>query len=140
MTASNLAGAAVNAAASAASGATVGLATMMVLGIPMGALAAALIGGGLAYVAREREPDELIPARLLGILSDALIGGWFAVALVKLTVLHRFGIDAIPLEAIAGLLAIFWRQLRLWIPEKANEAFAAFLSWWGGRGRTGGTP
>lgn len=124
-------------AAASAAGAS-GAAAMLVLGIPLGALAAALIGAGFAFIARSREPDELIPARLLGILSDALIGGWLAVALIRITPLHRFGIDAIPVEAIAGLLAIFWRGLRMWIPIKADQAFTAFLAFW--TRRDGGAP
>lgn len=126
------------AAAANAAGAS-GAAAMLVLGVPLGALIAALIGAGLAYVARGSEPDEAIPARILGILMDAFIGSWIAVALVRLTPLHRFGIDAIPLEAIAGLLALFWRGLRSWIPSKADQAFTAFLDFWS-RGRSGGTP
>jgi TctA family transporter len=126
------------AAASSAAGAS-GAAAMLVLGIPLGALIAALLGAGLAYVARGREPDEQIPARLLGILMDAFIGGWIAVALVRLIPLHRYGIDAIPLEAIAGLIALFWRGLRIWIPSKADQAFTAVLDTWF-RGRSGGAP
>jgi hypothetical protein len=133
MSASNIA--AVAASAAGASSA----AAMLVLGVPLGALIAALIGASLAYVARGREPDEVIPVRMLGILMDAFVGGWIAVALVRLTPLHRYGIDAIPLEAIAGLLALFWRGLRSWIPSKVDQAFGAFLDYWT-RGRSGGAP
>jgi hypothetical protein len=126
------------AAASSAAGAS-GAAAMLVLGVPLGALIAALLGAGLAYVARGREPDDQIPARLLGILMAAFNGGGIAVALVRLVPLHRYGIDAIPLEAIAGLLALFWRGLRVWIPSKADKAFDAFLDLWS-RGRSGGAP
>lgn len=133
MTASNL-----GSAAASAAGAS-GAAALLVLGIPLGALAAALIGAGFSFIARPREPDQYIPVRLLGILADALIGGWLAVALVRITPLHQYGIDGIPLEAIAGLLAIFWRGLRIWIPKKADQAFDAFLGLWT-RKRDGGAP
>lgn len=134
MTASNVISASAGAAGASSA------AAMLVLGIPLGALAAALIGAGLSYVARPREPDQVIPARLLGILSDAMIGGWLAVALIHFTLLHRYGVDMIPVEAIAGLLAIFWRALRLWIPKKADQAFDAFLGFWTRRRGGGGAP
>lgn len=127
------------ASATAGTAGAAGGAILAVMGIPLGVLAAALIGAGLSYVTRAREPDEVIPVRLIGILADALIGGWLAVALVHLTVLQRYGISAIPLEAIAGLLAISWRVLRLWIPPKADQAFNAFLAFWTRR-RDGGAP
>jgi hypothetical protein len=133
MTASNVVSAAAGAAGAS------GAAAFLVLGIPLGALAAALLGAGLAFVVGPREHDDMIPVRLLGILMVALISGWLAVALVQITTLHRYGIDAIPVEAIAGLLAIFWRGLRAWIPPKVDQAFTAFLSFWT-RGRDGGTP
>lgn len=122
MSASNMASAAAGTAGAA------GGAVLAVMGIPLGVLAAALIGASLSYVTRKREPDEVIPARLIGILADALIGGWLAVSLVKLTLLQPYGVAAVPLEALAGLLAIFWRGLRIWIPRKADEAFSAVVA------------
>lgn len=132
MSASNAAAATLNAAGASSA------AAMLVLGIPLYALAAALLGASLAYVVRERVADEVIPVRLLGILADAFIGGWFAVALVKVTLLHRYGIDSIPLEALAGLIALFWRGLRLWIPTKADQAWEVFLGLWSRK--KGGAP
>ncbi|MGO1073593.1 hypothetical protein [Lysobacter sp. CA199] len=113
----------------AASGAATG-ATLLVLGIPLEALLAALIGAALSYVARPAVSHSKIPVRLLGIVSDALIGGWLFVIVVKLTPLHRFGVDDIPIEAGAGLLALLWRVLRVWLPAKLDRAFDALLAFW----------
>lgn len=121
----------------AASGAATG-ATLLVLGIPLEALLAALIGAALSYVARPAVSHSKIPVRLLGIVSDALIGGWLFVILVKLTPLHRFGVGDIPIEAGAGLLALLWRVLRVWLPAKLDQAFDAVLAFWTqGRGQDG---
>lgn len=121
----------------AASGAATG-ATLLVLGIPLEALLAALIGAALSYVARPAVSHSKIPIRLLGIVSDALIGGWLFVILVKLTPLHRFGVGDIPIEAGAGLLALLWRVLRVWLPAKLDRAFDAVLAFWTqGRGQDG---
>ncbi|MEI2453841.1 hypothetical protein [Lysobacter firmicutimachus] len=113
----------------AASGAATG-ATLLVLGIPLEALLAALIGAALSYVARPAVSHSKIPVRLLGIVSDALIGGWLFVIVVKLTPLHRFGVAEIPIEAGAGLLALLWRVLRVWLPAKLDRAFDAVLAFW----------
>ncbi|MGO1000743.1 hypothetical protein [Lysobacter sp. CA196] len=113
----------------AASGAATG-ATLLVLGIPLEALLAALIGAALSYVARPPIAHTQIPVRLLGIVSDALIGGWLFVIIGRLTPLHRFGVDEIPVEAGAGLLALLWRVLRVWLPPKLDQATDAFLTFW----------
>lgn len=125
----------------AASGVATG-ATLLVLGIPLEALLAALIGAALSYVARPAVSHSKIPVRLLGIVSDALIGGWLFVIVVKLTPLHRFGVDNIPIEAGAGLLALLWRVLRVWLPAKLDRAFDAVLAFWmrdGGQDGDGGS-
>lgn len=113
----------------AASGAATG-ATLLVLGIPLEALLAALTGAALSYVARPAVPHSKIPVRLLGIVSDALIGGWLFVIAAKLTPLHRFGVNDIPIEAGAGLLALLWRVLRVWLPAKLDRVFDAVLAFW----------
>lgn len=113
----------------AASGAATG-ATLLVLGIPLEALLAALIGAALSYVARPPIAHTKIPVRLLGILSDALIGGWLFVILARLTPLHRFGVDEIPIAAGAGLLALLWRVLRVWLPERIDRVVDAVLAYW----------
>ncbi|WP_394539882.1 hypothetical protein PRJ39_04585 [Lysobacter enzymogenes] len=105
-------------------------ATLLVLGIPLEALLAALVGAALSYVARPPVVHTQIPVRLLGIVSDALIGGWLFVIVAKLTPLHRFGVDDIPIEAGAGLLALLWRVLRVWLPARIDRAFDAFLAMW----------
>lgn len=123
--------------AAAATGAATS-ATLLVLGIPLEALLAALIGAALSYVARPAVSHSKVPMRLLGIVSDALIGGWLFVILVKLTPLHRFGLAEIPIEAGAGLLALLWRVLRVWLPAKLDQAFDALLAFWSpGRDRDG---
>ncbi len=108
------------------------LARFPVLGIPIAALAAAMLGSGFSYVRRKAPDVEAIPLRLFGIAADAFIGGWIAVVLFHATVLEPYGSKAIPIEAIAGLCAFLMQVARQKAGGYFERAFQAVLNAWVG--------
>lgn len=124
----------------AATGAVVG-AGFFVLGIPLGALAAALLGAGFSYLPRGPHPTEQVPLRLLGVLMDAFLGGWCAVALVNIPYSAGFigSWEAAPV-VLAGLLAFVMQAVRVRAGGYVERAFQALLNAAVSRFGKGGDP
>jgi len=117
------------------------LAAYPVLGIPVAALAAAMLGSGFSYLQRRGQDVDTIPFRLFGIAADAFIGGWIAVSLPHIPQLAAYGVTAIPIEAAAGLLAFLMQVVRKKVGDYFERAFQAGLNAWIGlfnRGKTRG--
>lgn len=104
------------------------IAAFPVLGIPLAALAAAMIGSGYSYLRQPGQQVETVPLRLFGISMDAFLAGWVAVTLFHVTPLNEYGIQAIPIEAIAGLLAFCMQLIRKHFMHYFDRAFQAILN------------
>lgn len=85
---------------------------LVVLGVPIMALAAAMVGAAISHIPRGGQPSRAIPKRIVGIVADAFIGGWLAVFLLKLKPLAEYGIHEVPLPVAAGLCALLVQLLR----------------------------
>jgi hypothetical protein len=112
-----------------------------ILGIPIAALAAAMLGSGFSYLSRKGQDVEAIPLRLFGIAADAFLGGWIAVALFHATPMAQYGVQAMPIEAIAGLCAFLMQVTRQKTAHYFERVFQAGLNAWVGlttRGKTDG--
>jgi hypothetical protein len=101
-----------------------------VLGIPVAALTAAMLGSGFSYLKRKGQDVEAVPLRLLGIAADAFIGGWIAVALTHIPQLSPYGMNAIPVEAVAGLAAFLMQVVRIKAADYFERIFQAGLNAW----------
>lgn len=113
---------------SAVVGAVTG-AAFVVLGIPLVALAAALLGAGFSYLPKPAQPDEKVPLRLLGVVMDAFLGGWIAVALVHIPfTAHYIGSWESATIVIAALLAFAMQTIRLKAAVYFDQAFQAVLT------------
>lgn len=125
----------------AAAGAAVG-AGFFVLGIPLGALAAALLGAGFSYLPRGAQPNEQVPLRLLGVLVDAFLGGWLAVFLVHVPyTANLIGTWDAATVVLAGLLAFIMQAVRVRAGGYFERAFQALLNAFVARfGKGGGDP
>lgn len=106
------------------------LARYPVLGIPVAALTAAMLGSGFSYLQRKGQDVDAVPFRLLGIAADAFIGGWIAVALPHIPQLVAYGVNAIPVEAVAGLGAFLMQVVRKRVGDYFERAFQAGLNAW----------
>ena len=100
------------------------------LGIPVAALTAAMLGSGFSYLKRKGQDVEGVPLRLLGIAADAFIGGWIAVALTHIPQLSPYGMNAIPVEAVAGLAAFLMQVVRIKAADYFERTFQAGLNAW----------
>ena len=104
-------------------------AAFVVLGIPLAALTAALLGAGFSYMPKPAQPIDKVPLRLLGIVMDAFLGGWIAVALVHIPYTARFiGTWDSATVVLAGLLAFAMQAIRLKAAGYFDRAFQGGLN------------
>ena len=84
---------------------------VVVLGIPLGVLAAALVGASIRAFRDGTQPDRKLPHHALGVTFDGFIGGWFAMAVIgfSYTGAHVKGISPEVLGGFGGLLVEFVR-------------------------------
>jgi hypothetical protein len=112
----------------AVAGAAAG-AAFVVLGIPLVALTAALLGAGFSYLPKPAQPNEVIPLRLIGVVVDAFIGGWVAVMVVNVPyTAHYIGAWDSATVVLAGLLAFVMQTVRLKSASYFDRAFQAGLN------------
>lgn len=111
---------------------------VLVLGIPVGVLAAALIGSSVRELRDESLPDRKIPRRVVNTLLDGYIGAVIAMFLIGFTYTEKYFVNIAPavLGAIGGLL-VEW--IRSNAPRWWEQLWTAFLSWISKR-KSGDTP
>lgn len=117
------------------------LLNLPLLGIPLMALTAALLGAGFSYLGRSAQPVETASARMIGIATDAFLGGWIAVGLYYVPQLEGYGFKAIPIEAVAGICAYLMQVTRKRAGDYFERMFQATLNVWAGlftRGKRSG--
>lgn len=112
---------------------------VIVLGIPVGVLAASLAGSSVRSLREDSLPDKRIPRRALNTLLDGFIGGWVAMFLIGFTYTAEYFVNVAPavLGAIGGLLT---EWIRSNAGRWAEQLWTAFLSWISKRSKTGETP
>jgi hypothetical protein len=108
------------------------LLSLPLMGIPLAVLVAAMLGAAFSYMGRKGELASDTPARLLGIATDAFLGGWVAVLLLNVPQLEAFGFKAFPVEAVAGIAAYMMRVTRRKFGEYFERLFQAALNVWAG--------
>lgn len=111
---------------------------VLVLGIPVGVLAASLVGSSVRALREESLPDKRIPRRALNTILDGFIGGWIAMFLIGFTYTAQYFTNVAPavLGAIGGLLTEYIRSNA---PRWAEQLWATLLSWISKR-KPGDTP
>lgn len=128
-------------AASAAGAAIVGL-PFSILGVPAWGLLAGLVGAFCSYLPRHAVDTRDVPMRMLGVGSDAIIGGWLAVFLAHLTPLESFGIHAMPIEILCGLggFTLHWLRKHFgpMVQQFVGEMIRAVAAMVAGRSRRSG--
>lgn len=109
---------------------------VIVLGIPLGVLAAALAGSSARSLREQSQPDSAIPRRVLWTIVDGFIGGWGAMFLLGFSYTRPVFESVGPpvLGAFGGLLCDFVRNNGA---EWARQGWQATL---GRFSRNGGTP
>lgn len=100
------------AAAAAGAAAEPSIFDVLVLGIPLGVLTAALGGSAAQYLHKPAQPDRNLPRELRGVLIDGFIGGWLAMFLVgfKWTAPYVHAIAPAVVGALCALLVQFLRE------------------------------
>lgn len=85
---------------------------VVVLGIPLGVLAAALVGASIHAFRDGVKPDKKIPHHALGVTFDGFVGGWLAMFLVGFSFTHEHVKSISPeiLGGFGGLLVEFIRS------------------------------
>ena len=106
----------VSKAAAAPAGWLAGLATAPILGIPGGALVAALFAAALNNTQDPATPDKGIAGRLMRTLADAMIGGWLAMLLMNLPAFDRYEVEKIGAPVAAALLTLCVPWFRKTLP------------------------
>lgn len=111
---------------------------VLVLGVPVGVLAASLVGSSVRALREESLPDRRIPRRALNTLLDGFIGAWVAMFLIGFTYTAAYFANVAPavLGAIGGLLTEWIRSNG---SRWAEQLWTAALSWISKR-NTGATP
>lgn len=107
----------------------VGGAAFVVLGIPLVGLVAALLGACFSSFAKAAVPREQVPMRMFGVLMDAFIGGWLAVALCSIPFTAKYiGTWDSAQVVLAGLCAYLMQAIRLKTSDYFERAFQAALN------------
>lgn len=141
-TLSKTAGAAAGAAGAGAMAVTVAphdlsIWAIAVLGIPLAVLAASLGGAAMRHLREPRQPDQKIPARVLGIVTDGFIGGWFAMLLIGLPSTAGYIGTTLRPEVVGAVCALLVQFARENGKAYFDQVFTAVVSWFTRR-RAGG--
>lgn len=84
----------------------------VVLGIPLGVLAASLAGSSARTLREESQPDNALFRKVVTTIVDGFIGGWLAMFLIGFSYTRPFFAAVTPavLGALCGLLCEFLRS------------------------------
>ncbi len=102
-------------------------ATAVVLGIPAGMLAACVVASAIQHIPKKGAPEEVLLLRVGGVLSDAFIGGWLGVAVLKLAFLAPYGVHNIHPAAVGALCTLAVQFLRTKLADWGERTFSAAL-------------
>lgn len=110
------------------------LGDLVVLGVPLIVLAAALVGAGIRYIGMPPTPESKIPARVVATAADALIGAWLAMLLLGLpSTASHIGTVVRP-EVVGAVCALSVQYLRTRVAKWGDTLVTNVLSWLGKRG------
>ena len=111
---------------------------MVVLGIPLGVLAASHAGSSARSLRDESQPDRTLIQRAVATIIDGFIGGWLAMFIVGFSVTKSYFVGVAPsiIGAFGGLLTEYVRTNG---SRWAEQLWQTFLSWIA-RKRAGDTP
>lgn len=85
---------------------------ILVLGIPLGVLAAALAGSAIRHVREPASPDRKLAAQALGTVADGFIGGWLAMLLIGLPTTAGYVGSVVRPEVVGAVCALLVQFLR----------------------------
>ncbi len=112
------------------------LGDLVVLGVPVLVLAAAIVGAGIRYVGKPSKPECKVPRRMVATACDALIGAWLAMLLLGLpATAGHIGTTVRP-EVVGAVCALSVQYLRTRVAEWGDTLVRNVLSWLGKRERT----
>lgn len=110
-----------------------GMATVPILGIPAGALVAALVAAALNNTGDRAVPGRSVPRLLQTVVFHAFIGGWVAMAALKLSIFRGHGVQELGATITAALVTLCVPWIRENAPTMAREAWQWLLSRFGGK-------
>lgn len=113
-----------------------GIFSVLVMGIPLGVLVAALGGSSAQYLNKPRQPDSTVPREVRGTVIDGFIGGWLAMGLIGFTLTAPYLLMIEP-AVVGALCALLVQTIRVHGKGYFDRIFTAALGWFS-RNRVGG--
>jgi len=105
---------------------------VIVLGIPLSVLAAALAASTLRSLREPSEPDAQIPRKVVGIVADGFIGGWAAIFLLSVPKTRAL-LGPVPPEVTGALCALLVQFVRVNGKVYFEQFYATVLGLFGRR-------
>lgn len=105
--------------------------SIVVLGIPLSVLAAALAGAAVRSLREPSQADAKIPMKVLGTVADGFVGGWAAMALLTIPFTQKHLGASVPPEVIGALCALLVQFVRANGKGYFDQAYATVLSLFG---------
>lgn len=101
---------------------------IVVLGIPLGVLAAALVGAAIRHLRAPAQPDRRMVTQAFGTVADGFIGGWLAMLLIGLPSTNSYVGDVLRPEVMGALCALLVQFLRDYGKGYFDRLYDALLS------------
>lgn len=101
--------------------------TVVVMGIPLSVLAAALAGASARSLKEGAGTDQGLPKRATGTIVDGFVGGWFAVVLIGFTTTAPY-LEKVPAEAVGAMGGLLTEYIRVNGGKWWDELRVALLS------------
>lgn len=102
---------------------------IVVLGIPLGVLAASLAGSAARYLREASAPDKKIPAMAMDTVIDGFIGGWIAMFLLGLPYTSKHLGPVVRPEIVGALCALLVQFVRTHGKVYFDRLFDTVLGW-----------
>lgn len=126
------------AAADAAAKQSASIWAIVVLGIPLGVLAAALAASAIRHLRKPAAPDRRLVSEVISTIADGFIGGWMAMLLIGLPATREHIGQAVLPEVIGAACALLVQFVRDYGKGYWDRLYDALLSRFFGGGRIGG--
>lgn len=112
--------------------------TIMVLGIPLGVLAAAQVASAIRHLREPSAPDRRMVGEAIGSVADGFIGGWLAMFLLGVPLTRGYLGDVVRPEIIGAICALLVQFLRDNAKGYFDRFFEVVLGWLGRKPAGGG--
>jgi hypothetical protein len=100
---------------------------VVVLGVPLSVLAAALVGASIRAFREGVQPDRKMPHHAIGVTFDGFVGGWIAMFIVGFSYTHVHVQDIAP-EILGGFGGLSTEFVRTNGKRWFEQLYSAVLS------------